>query len=69
MVEKMKTDVDRLLLILIMGKKFPKYFVKLNFFLFLKPNLVYLHSFLASPQFSKFLKQNFMYFRHKHVET
>ena len=53
MVVKMKTDVDRLLLVLIIEKKFPKYLVKLNFFSFLKPNVVYLRPFLTSPQFPK----------------
>ena len=69
MVEKLKTNVDRLLLVLIMEQKFPKYFVKLDFFSFLKPNVVYLRPFLNSLQFPKFWEQNFMYFGHKHVET
>ena len=65
----MKTDEDRLLLVLIMEKKFPKYFVKLNVFPFLKPNRVYIRPFSTSQHFLKFLKQNFMYFGHKHAET
>ena len=69
MVEKITTDVDRLLLVLIMEKKCPKYFVKLNFFPFLKPNVVYLRPFLTSLQFPKFWKQNLMHFGHKHLET
>ena len=32
MVDKIKMDVARLLLVLIMEKKFPKYFLKLHFF-------------------------------------
>ena len=68
-VEKVKTDVDSLRFVLIMEQKFPKYFVKLNFFSFLKPNVVYLLPFLTFLQFPKFWKQNFMYFGHKHVET
>ena len=54
MVKKMKTDVDRLLLVLTMEKKIQKYFVKLKFFSFLKPNVVYLRPFLTSLQFTKF---------------
>ena len=34
-----------------------------------KPKVVYLRPFLSSLPFLKFLKQNLMYFRHKHVET
>ena len=63
----MKTDVDRLRLVLEMIKKIRKYFVESNFFSFLKPNLVYLRSFLASLSFPKFLKQNFMYFLEIHI--
>ena len=69
MLEKMKTDVDRLLLILTLEKTFPKYFVWLNFVSFPKPDVVYLRPFLTSLQFPKFWKQNFMFFGHKHVET
>ena len=61
----------RLHLVLRMGEKFSKYFLKLNFFSFWKPNVVYLQyilSFLTSLQFSKFWKQNIENFRHKHVE-
>ena len=68
MVEKMKTEVDRLLFVLIIRKN-PKYFVKPNFFSFLKSNVVYLRPFLSSLPFPKFWKKNFMYFEHKHVET
>ena len=60
----MKTDVDRLLLVLKMKKQFPKSFVELNYFLFYKPNLVYLRSLLSSLPFLKFKKQNFMYYWH-----
>ena len=69
MVEKIKTDVDRVHLVLIMEKKIPKYFVKLNFFSFSKLNVVYLHPFLTSLQFPEFWKQNFMFFGHKYVKT
>ena len=40
-----------------------------NFYSFSKANVVYLRSFLTSLQLSKFWKQNFMYFGHRHVET
>ena len=69
MVEKIKTHVDRLLLILIMKRKFPIYFFKIELFLFSKLKVVYLRLFLSSLLFPKFKKQNFMYFGHKHVET
>ena len=50
----MERDVDRLLLVLMMEKKLPKYFVKLNFFSFSKTNVVYLRPFLTTLQFPKF---------------
>ena len=65
----METDVDRIPLVLIMDTIFRKYFVKLNFFSFSKPNVVYLRPFLTSLQLPKFGKQNFMYFGREHVET
>ena len=58
MVEKMNANADRLLLVLIIEKKFPKYFVKFNFFLFSKPSVVYLGPFLTSLQFQKLKKKN-----------
>ena len=61
MVEKMKTDVDRLLLVLKIETKFSKYFVKLNFFSFSKPNAAYLRPFLASLQFLKFKKKIYVH--------
>ena len=39
------------------------------FFILSKPKLVYLRPFLPFSQLSKFLKHNFVYFGHKHVET
>ena len=45
---------DILLLVLIMEQKLRKYFVKLNFFSFSKPNVVYLRPFSTSLQFPKF---------------
>ena len=47
MVEKVKTDVDRLLLVLTMKKKFPIYFAKTELFSILKPKVVYLSLFLS----------------------
>ena len=35
----------------------------------LKPKVVYLRPFSSSLQFPKFWKQNFMNFRHKHIEN
>ena len=68
MVKKIKTDIDRLLLVLIIKKNSWYILLKLNFILILKPKVVYLRSFLSSLIFPKFGKQNFMYFGHKHVE-
>ena len=69
MVKKIKTDVDRLLLVLIIKKNLQYILLKLNFFSISKPKVVYLPSFLFSLIFPKFGIQNFMYFGHKHVET
>ena len=73
MVEKIKTDVDRPLLVLKMKTKFRYILLKVNFFKFRNQNLstkpIYLLSFFPSLTFPKFWKQNFMYFGHKHVET
>ena len=54
MAEKIETDIDRLLLVLIMKKKLPIYFAKIELFSFSKQNLVYLRPFLTSLQFTKF---------------
>ena len=70
MAEEIKTDVDRLLLVLIMKINLLIYFVELTFFFhFRKPKIVYLRQFLSSLPFPKFWKQNFMYFEHKHAGT
>ena len=69
MVEKIKTDVDKLLLILKMKKNFQYILVKLNFISISKPKVVYLRPFLSSLPLPKLLKQDFIYFSHKHVET
>ena len=69
MVEKMKIDVDRLPLVLIMKKKFPTYFAKIELFSILKPKVVHLGPFLSFLTLLKFWKQNFMYFGRKHGET
>ena len=70
MLDKIKTDVDRLLLILIMKKKFVDIFCEIElFFSFSISKVVYLRPFLFYLPFPKFWKQNFMYFAHKHVET
>ena len=68
MVEKIKTDLD-ILLVLKMKKKVRYILTKLNFFSISKPKLVYLRLFLSSLPFPKFWKENFMYFSRKHVET
>ena len=67
MVDKIKTDVD-ILLILTMKKKFV-IFCEIDFFSFSLPKVVYLRPFLSYRPFPKFFKLNFMYFGHKHVET
>ena len=63
-VMKIKTDVNRLLLVLTMKKNFRYILIKLNFFSISKPNVVYLCPFLSSLPFLKFWKLNFMYFSH-----
>ena len=70
MVDKMKTDVDWLLLVSKMKKKvqFHQIYQPI-FFSLSKPKVVYLRPFLSSLLFSKLWKQNVMYFAHKHVET
>ena len=55
MVEKIKADVDRLLLVLTMKKNVPIYFAKIQ----LSTSV-----FIFSTKFP-----NFMYFGHKHVEN
>ena len=69
MVENMKTDIDRLLLVskLIKSSILLKYIG--NFFSFSNPKVVYIRPFLSSLPFPKFWKENFMYFSHKRVET
>ena len=52
----MKTDVDIRLLLVLMKEK--KYFEKLSFFLFSKPNVVYLRPFLTCLQFPKLKKKS-----------
>ena len=63
----MKTDVDRQLLVWKMKKSL--ILQNYPFFLFSKPKVVYLNTFLSSLQFSKFREQNQMYFWCNHVET
>ena len=45
MVEKIKTDVDRLLSVLTVKKKFRCIFMKFNFFSISKPKVIYLRPF------------------------
>ena len=68
-LEKIKTDVDRLLLVSKLKKSsiLAKYIRKFVFII--KTKVVYLHPFLSFLPFLKFRKQHFMYFGHKHVET
>ena len=69
MLEKIKTEVDRLLLCFkseknsILSKSID------IFFSFSKPKVVYLRLILPFLSFPKFWKQNFMYFGRKHAET
>ena len=64
-------DVGRLLLVLIMKKKFAIYFAKTELFSISELKVVYLRSFLSSLIFPKIGngKKNLMYFGPKHVET
>ena len=68
MVDKIKTDVDRLLLVSKMKKSPISQNITTNFFSLSKPKVAYLRPFLSLP-FTKFWKQNFVYFEHKHIET
>ena len=54
MVEKMKTDVDRLLLLLTMKKTFPIYFTKTELFFNFRTRVVHLRLFLSFLPFPKF---------------
>ena len=67
MVEKIKMDVDRLLLVSKLKKGFRYILLKLDFFSTSNSKVVHLRPFLSSLSFTKFQKQNFVYFRHKHV--
>ena len=58
MVEKMKTEVDRLLFVLIIKKKFPKYSEKLNFFNFQTKSSLSTFVFIFS-NISKILETKF----------
>ena len=67
---KIKTGVDRLLLVSKLKKKINlKHNISENLFSLPKPKLVHLRPFLSFPPFLKFQKQHFMYFEHKYVET
>ena len=68
MVEKIKKDADRLLLVMIIIN-FRYILLKLDFFSILKLKLVYLRLFLSFLTFPKFWKQNVMYCGHKDIET
>ena len=69
MVDNIKTDVDRLLLVSKMKKKFVDIFCEIElFFIFETKSCLSTSVFIISA-FLKFFKQNFMYLAHKHVET
>ena len=69
MVEKIKTEVDRVLLVLNMKKNFPIYFTKIELFLNFETESSLSIPVLPYIPFFKFWKENFIYFKHKHVET
>ena len=63
MAQKIKTDVDRLLLVLIMKKKYVDIFCKIELlFLFSKPKVVYVRTFLFYRPFSQILRTKFCVF-------
>ena len=68
MLEKIKTYVDELLLILMMKKEIPICFAKIELFFNFETKSS-LRPFLSPLIFPKLWKQNFMHFGHKHVET
>ena len=53
-VEKIKTNLNKLLIVLIMKKKCPTDFAKVEVFSFSKPKVVYLRPFLFPLPFDKF---------------
>ena len=69
MLEKIETDVDRLILVSKLKKSsiLAKYIE--HFFSFSKPKVVYLRPFSSFLLFLKSWKQHFVYFAHKPVET
>ena len=67
MAEQIKTDVDTLLLVLIMKTNFPIYFAKIELFFNFETKRG-LSASVSSLTFPKFWKRNFMHFGHKHVE-
>ena len=62
-LEKIKADVDRLLLVLIVKKKFPIYFAEIYLFSISKPKVAYLRPFLSSLPFHKFRKENSLFIK------
>ena len=69
MVEKIKTDFDRLFLVLIMKTNFPIYFAKIQFFFnFETKSSLSTSDFIFSNIF-EILETNIMHFGYKHVET
>ena len=69
MVEKIKADVDILLFVLTVKKSFLIYFAKIELsFNFETKSSLFTSVFIFST-ISQIVKKNFMYFRHKHVDT
>ena len=62
MVQKIETDVDKLLLVLKMNKNFPIYITKIQLLLYFETKVVYVRPFLSSLPFTRFWKENFIYF-------
>ena len=70
MLEKIKMEVDRLLLVLIMKINFPTYFAEIELFFNFETKISLSTSvFIFSITIPKFRKQMFIHFVHKHVET
>ena len=69
MVEKIKMDVNRLLFVLKVKKKFPIYFAKIELFTKFKIKTSLSASIFIFSTIITILKRKFYVLRNKHVET
>ena len=70
MVEKIKTDVDKLLLVLTMNTIFPIYIAKIELFLnFVTKSSLFTSVFIFNTIYQILKWKFYVYFEHKNVET